>query len=359
MAAVVLLGCGVSTQSTTVQAGPEPVTVRLSPAVPSAGQPAQLTIESSGADSILFASENGLDRYSAAHGKLTAWLTGDFGDSVALNRFAVRHDGRLLDRLVKPAWITVCREGSCSRIYHEIPVSLPEENHRSVELTAGYNTVFARRSIRGGGRTDLFREALNSGIWSVQAEVSRHAWSARLQGFLGPDDRGVGLDLSRVLKRAGELSYGLAMHLDAERSEWLPERESPVLADRTVYRAGIGPSLMLRGVTASSQLGIYADGDHTLQVVSTRISINGNLTEVRLPISLSAEKTFAFGGGAIISRRREALERLTASVHLLEDVALNLGLTAHRSAWPTDQPADDLRASETLFILGAQYSLSW
>ena len=60
---------------------------------------------------------------------------------------------------------------------------------------------------------------------------------------------------------------------------------------------------MLRGVTATSQLGIYSDGadapgrEHP-------VSLNGNLTEVRLPVSLSAEKTFAFGGGAIVSRRR-------------------------------------------------------
>ena len=42
--------------------------------------------------------------------------------------------------------------------------------------------------------------------------------------------------------------------------------------------------------------GIYSDGAQTLQVVSTRISLNGNLTEVRLPVSITAEKSFAFGG---------------------------------------------------------------
>jgi hypothetical protein len=132
-----------------------------------------------------------------------------------------------------------------------------------------------------------------------------------------------------------------------------------VIADRTTWRAGIGPSLMLRGVTASSQLGIYSDGVQTLQVVSTRVRVNGDLTEVRLPVSISAEKAFAFGGGEIVSRRREALERLTASVYLVDAFALNIGVAAHRSAWPDGQPSDDLRASETLFTLGGQYTLSW
>ena len=63
-----------------------------------------------------------------------------------------------------------------------------------------------------------------------------------------------------MVKRAGELSYGIAMHVDADRSEWLPEGQSPVLADRTAWRVGLGPSVMLRGVTATSQLGIYSDG---------------------------------------------------------------------------------------------------
>ena len=144
-----------------------------------------------------------------------------------------------------------------------------------------------------------------------------------------------------------------------EVREWLPEAESPVLANRTAWRAGIGPSVMLRGVTASSQLGIYADGAQTLQIVSTRVSLNGNLTEVRLPVSLSAEKSFAFGGGAIVSRRRDALERLVASIHVVDDFAINFGLSSHRSAWPSDRPSDDFRANETLFTLGGQYTLTW
>ena len=94
-------------------------------------------------------------------------------------------------------------------------------------------------------------------------------------------------------------------------------------------------------------------------MLSTVVSLNGNLTEVRLPVSLTAEKTFAFGGGAIVSRRRDALERLMASVHVVDAFALNFGMSSPRSAWPGDQPSDDFRASETLFTLGGQYTLSW
>jgi hypothetical protein len=357
--AMVLAGCSVPVQTTRLMDGPAPVTIRLEPAVPGAGQSAELTVTSPGADSILLRSENGLDRYAGTRGELHAHLTGDFGDSIPVERYAVRWRGKLLSRLTKPAMISVCRQGTCREIYHEIPVDLPEANHRTVALTAGYDAVFARRSLVGSHSTVLFREALSSGIWSAQGEWADHGWSARLEGFAGRGEHGASLDLSRVLKRAGEVSYGISLHLDTDRSEWLPEDESPVLADRTAWRAGIGPSLMLRGVTASSQLGIYSDGVQTLQVVSTRVRINGNLTEVRLPVSLTAEKTFAFGGGAIVSRRRDALERLVASVHLVDALAVNFGLATHRSAWPNDEPGNDFRASETLFTLGGQYSVSW
>jgi hypothetical protein len=358
-AAAAIAGCGIPVQTTQIVDGPAPVTIQLEPALPTAGQSAELTVTSPKADSIVFESDNGLDRYWTTHDTLHAVIDPDFGDSIPSQQFAVRWQGTLLSRLMKPARIKVCREGACQTIYHEIPVALPEANHRTVALTAGYNTVFARRSLVGSHSTVLFREALSSGIWSAQAEWSDRRWSGRLEGYAGRGERGASIDVSRMLKRAGDLSYGVAMHLDADRSEWLPEGESPVVADRTAWRAGIGPSVMLRGVTASSQLGVYSDGAQTLQVVSTRVSLNGNLTEVRLPVSLSAEKTFAFGGGAIISRRRDALERLLASVHLVDAFALNFGLSSHRSAWPGDQPSDDFRASETLFTLGGQYTLSW
>jgi hypothetical protein len=130
-------------------------------------------------------------------------------------------------------------------------------------------------------------------------------------------------------------------------------------ANRTTYRAGIGPSVMVRGITASSQFGIYTDGVETLQIASTRLSVNGNLTSIRHPVTVTAEKTFAFGGGAIVSRRRDALERLTAAILVFDDFALNVGLSSHRISWPDDDPSEDLRASETRVILGGQYSLTW
>jgi hypothetical protein len=357
--AAAFAGCAIPSQTTRLVDGPEPVTVRLEPAVPAAGQSAELTITSPGADSIMLASENGLDRYWGTRDELRVQLSSMFGDSVPTGRYAVRWNGELLSVLEKPALITVCRQGRCRQIYHEIPVELPEANHRTVAMTAGYDAVFARRSLIGSRSTVLFREALSSGIWSAGAEWADHGWNARIQGFTGRGERGAGIDVSRVVKRAGEMSYGVALHVDADRSEWLPDGEGPVIANRTAWRAGIGPSLMLRGITASSQLGIYSDGAQTLQVVSTRISINGNLTEVRLPVSLSAEKTFAFGGGAIVSRRRDAIERLMATVHVVDDFALNLGLSTHRSAWPNHEPSSDFRATETLVTLGGRYSVTW
>jgi hypothetical protein len=87
--------------------------------------------------------------------------------------------------------------------------------------------------------------------------------------------------------------------------------------------------------------------------------VNGNLTSVRHPVTITAEKTFAFGGGAIVARRRDALERLSAAVRVFDDFALNVGLSSHRSAWPEDDPSQDLRASETRVILGGQYTVTW
>jgi hypothetical protein len=149
------------------------------------------------------------------------------------------------------------------------------------------------------------------------------------------------------------------MHAGVTQSEWLDGGASPLPTNRTMYRAGIGPSIMVKGITASSQFGIYTDGTETLQIASTRLSVNGDLTSIRHPVTLTVEKTFAFGGGAIVSRRRDALERLTAAIRVVDDFALQVGLSSHRIAWPTDNPADDLRASESRMILGGQYSLTW
>lgn len=331
----------------------------MRPDVQHLGRPAEVIIESPGADSIALQSTNGLDLYWTDGPRLKVHLDADFGDSTATDRYAGRWDGQLLPVLRKPARISACRLGHCRTVFHEFPVHLPERNERSVAITAAYSTVFARRTIIGGGRTVLFREALSSGVWSVQGELAARGWSAQVHGFLGTGEHGGSLDLSRVLKRSSGVSYGLAMHLGATHSEWLPDGQSPVIADRTAYRMSFGPSIMLRGITASSQLGIDTDGSETLQIVSTRISVNGNLTSVRHPIVVTAEKTFAFGGGAIISRRRDARERLTAGLRLFDNFAARVGVSTHRIAWPNEHPADDLRASEVLITLGGQYSVMW
>ena len=87
-----------------------------------------------------------------------------------------------------------------------------------------------------------------------------------MKGLLGSDDRGFWFDLSRVLKGGGDgMSYGLAMHAGATQSGWLDGGRSPLPGNRTVYRAGIGPSIMVKGITASTQFGIYTDGIETMQ----------------------------------------------------------------------------------------------
>jgi hypothetical protein len=286
-------------------------------------------------------------------------LGSDFGEATPASHYAPVYRGQVLHYLKRPVRISACRQGRCREFHHEIAVKLPERNERVVAVTAGWSTVFARRSIRGGsGNTVLFQDALSSGVWSLSGEWSAGRWNGRIQGFLGSDDHGAWLDLSRVLKGGGDMSYGLAMHAGVTHNDWLDEGPGQV-PNRTVYRAGLGPSIMVKGITASSQLGIYTDGMETLQIASTRLSINGNLTSVRHPVTLTAEKTFAFGGGAIVARRRDALERLTAAVRLFDDFALDVGLSSHRIAWPDDDPANDLRATETRMILGGQYSLTW
>jgi hypothetical protein len=167
------------------------------------------------------------------------------------------------------------------------------------------------------------------------------------------------VDLSRVVKQGGEVSYGMAMHVGGTRNEWLPGGSRPALADRSAYSVSVGPSIMLRGVTASSQFGFVTNGRETLQVVGTRISANGRLTSVRIPVSVTAEKTYAFGGGPIVSRRTDAVDRLSAAVHVLESLALNFGVSSQRIAWPGDRPSLDLRASEVLLTMGARYTLTW
>lgn len=356
-AAALLLGCGIPAESTRLAPAPEPVTVRLQPALPRPGQTAELVVESPGADSIVVESLNRVDRYWGRGSTLRVWLGDDFGDPALSGRYAGRRDGLLLDRLQRPARILTCRLGRCRELYHEIPLKLAERNSRTVAVTAGWSSVFARRAITGSDRTVLFKEVLSSGVWTVQGELAARGWNAQVNGFASAGEYGGGLDLSRVVKRGQGISYGVAMHLGMSHSDWLPEH--PSLTDRTVYQASVGPSVMLRGITASSQLGVATDGHETLQIVSTRISANGNLMSVRHPITVTAVKTFAFGRGPIVSRRREHVEELTAGIQLVDDFALKIGVSSTRFAWPNERPAEDLRGSETLLMLGGQYGVSW
>jgi hypothetical protein len=359
MAAAGLNGCAIPTASTRLATGPDPVELQMTPAVVYSGQRTQVVIRSPGADSIAFQSENGVDRYWSADSVLTVWLTSEFGEATPTSRFAPVRDGQVLAYLQKPVRISACRRGRCREFRHEIAVKLPERNERVVAVTAGWSSVFARRLVRGANRTVLFQDALNSGVWSLQGEWSAGKWNGRVQGFLGTDDQGAWLDLSRVLKGGEGLGYGVAMHAGVTHSDWLDMEVGRIPGNRTAYRAGIGPSVMVKGITASSQFGIYTDGVETLQIASTRLSVNGNLTAIRQPVTLTAEKTFAFGGGAIVARRRDALERLTAAIRLFDDFALNIGLSNHQIAWPEADPSEDLRASESRVILGGQYSITW
>lgn len=355
-----LQGCGVPTSTVDLTPGPEPIEFTVTPTVLQAGGSALVKVVSPAADSISIESPNGLDRYWATGPQLKARVESDFGDTLSSHQYAVRDRGKLLDLLKKPMKVVVCRKSSCREYYRELAVQLPERNERSVAITGGWSTAFTRRAVTGGDKTVLLKEALSHTLWNVQAELATGRLNARLQGFYGADERGGSLDLSREIKRVSEgLSYGLAMHLAATHAEWLPNDPGAILTKGTAYRASIGPSIMIKGLTASSQLGIYTDGRETLQEVSTFVSLNGGLTEVRNPVTITLEKTFAFGGEPMIPRRRDQLERLTLGLDLVRNFALRLGMTTHRSAWPTADRSTDLRANEVYYTIGGQYTLSW
>jgi hypothetical protein len=358
--ALTLQACGVSTSTVNLTRGPEPVEVTMTPAVVQPGGSMQVLVSSPDADSIGILSDDGKDRYWETGGALRARLQSDFGDTLPEVEYAVRQQGRLFDVLKKPMRVVVCRRNSCSEYMHELAVHLPERNERSVAITGGWSTAFTKRAVTARDKSVLLKEALNHTVWNVQAELATGGLSGRLQGFYGPDERGGSLDLSHEIKSGGEgLSYGIAMHLAATQAEWLPTDRDAVLTRGTAYRASVGPSIMIKGLTASSQLGIYTDGQETLQEVSTFVSLNGGLTDVRTPVTITLEKTFAFGGEPLIPRRRDQLERLTVGVDLVRNFALRLGMTTHRSAWPTADGASDLRASEVFYQIGGQYTISW
>jgi hypothetical protein len=354
---VALPACSAPVPSTSLAPEPAPVTIELLPSELQEGRSAALVVRAAGADSIIFESLNGVDRYWADGPELRALITSDFGDRTPKARYAFQWENHTLDRLKKPVRVAVCRRGRCTEHYHELTVRLPERNARSVALSAGWGSVFARRSVVGADRAVLLKEALTRGVWTVEGEMASGGWNVRGAGFTGGGEHGGSLDLSRVILGGDGLSYGLALHADLSQSDWLSGAAAGT--GRTAYRLGIGPSIMLKGITASSLLGIYDDGVQTLQISSTRISVNGNLTSVRHPVTITAEKTFAFGGGAIVSRRRDAVERLTAGVRVLDDFAVNVGVSSHRAAFPEAHPSDDLRAVETVITLGGQYSVTW
>jgi hypothetical protein len=358
--ALSLQACGVSTSTANLSAGPDPVEITTTPAVITPGSSVQLKVSSSSSDSISVESLNGLDRYWDTGSALSARLGSDFGDTVPVTRYAVREHGRLFDVLKKPMKVVVCRKGRCRDYYHDLAVRLPERNERSVAVTGGWSTAFTKRALTAGDKSVLLKEALNHTVWNVQAEVATGRLSGRIQGFYGVDERGGSLDLSHEIKRVGEgMSYGLALRLAATHAEWLPTERYAALNTGTAYRASFGPSIMIKGLTASSQIGIYTDGKETLQEVSTFVSLNGGLTEVRSPVTVTLEKTFAFGGEPLIPRRRDQLERLTLGLDLVRNFALRLGMTTHRSAWPTQDGLSALKANEVYYTIGGQYTLSW
>ena len=310
--ALSLQGCGISTSTVNLAGGPDPVEVTMTPASAGPGSSLQMTVESPSSDSIVVESANGLDRYWETGSTLRARIGSDFGDTDPGTRYAVRENGRLFNVLKKPMKVSACQKGRCREYYHELSVLLPERNERSVAVTGGVSTAFTKRAVTNWDKSVLLRQVLNHAIWNLQAEVATGGLSAKLQGFYGSDLRGGSLDVSHRIKDGGDgFSYGLAMRLAATDTEWLPTERNAALTNRTAYRASIGPSIMIRGLTASSQLGVYTDGRATLQELSTFVSLNGGLTEVRTPVTVSLEKTFAFGREPILPRRQDALERLT------------------------------------------------
>src|SRR5204862_7011714 len=112
--------------------------------------------------------------------------------------------------------------------------------------------------------------------------------------------------------------------------ESLPSHPATFITWAAAKWASIGASIMSQVLTASSQLVIYTDGQETLQEVSTFVSLNGGLTEVRNPVTVTLEKTFAFGGEPMIPRRSDQLERLTLGLDIVRNFALRFGMTTHR-----------------------------
>ena len=351
-------GCSVSTSSVALASGPVPVRLSTTPAIAPYGGSRQVSVTSPNADSIQLRSANGLDRYSAAGSALQVSLPGNFGDDAPQNRFALRSHGRLLNVLKQPLDVLVCRNQICRSYYHELAVQLPERNRRRIAVTGSWSTASTTRAF-GGTDLPVSRRARSRSEWNLQAEWAAGAVNARLQGFAGPDRRGASLDIAREIKRGDAVSYGLSVHLEGVQPDWPLAGGISAPSSGNAYRVSLGPAVMLKGITASSQLGIYADGRQIMQELSTFLSINGGLTEVRLPLTVTLDKTFAFGDQSILPRRQEQVERLTLAWEFLPSLALRLRIASRRSTWPTGQEASRLYANEAAYSLGAQYTVGW
>lgn len=356
-----LQGCS-SPAVTTVELADAPVPVRLrtNPAIATRAAPVQLRITTPNADSIEIRSADGFERYSGKGASLQVSLPSTFGDSTPLARYAVRRNGHLFDVFKKPMYVTVCRNRNCREYYHELAVRLPEQNRRRVAVTAGWRTALSDRAVENSGRDLVSHDPPNHSVWNLQAEFATGTVTARLQGSFSSQARAAALDLARVIRSGGDgVGYGLAVHLGGNRGEWVPVAGSNLPSGSTTYHASVGPAVMLKGVTFTTQFGLFVDGGEMLQEMSTILSFNGGFTDVRYPLSLTMERRQALGDEPVIARRRDELQRLTLGIDVVPGVALELRMSSHQSAWPSALGGHQVSLDELSYTVGAQYTLGW
>ncbi len=322
--------------------------------------PIQLSVTSPSADSIAVSSLNGLDRYSATGAVLQTSLQPDFGDSLPVMRYAARHEGRLLNVVKKPLKIEICRRHSCRSYYHELSILLPERNRRSVAVTGGWSTNFSQRAVRIPNQSPTQRAAQSASEVNLQAEVAMAGLSARLEGSLGSGARTASLDVSREIKRSSaSMAYGLAVHFGSIHADWQPTAGKAALSSGTAYRASIGPAIMLKGFTISTQIGVYGNGRGVMQELTNFVSFNGALTDIRIPLTLTLDRMVAFGDQSLAPRGREQLERLTLGWEVVSNLGLRLRMVNRRGTWSAGYPGGELRADQVDYTLGAQYTVGW
>ena len=353
-------GCSAPSATVNLAKGPTPVQLHLNPAVGRAGTTVLLGVSSPEADSIVVSSADGLDRYAAKGSVLRASLAPDFGDSLAQTRYAVRHDGRLFDVLKKPVTVLVCRQHDCQSYYHELAIQLPERNRRSVAITGGWSASFDRRAVQKTHRDPRLGGGARSRTeFNLQAEVAAAGLSARMEVAFASSERMATLDLSRALKQGTGVGYGLAFHFAAITADWHPTDGNAALGSGTAYRGSVGPAVMLKGITISSQIGLYGNGRGLMQELTTFLSFNGALTDVRIPLTVTVDRMIAFGDQSLQAEGEEQLERLTLAWEVLPDLALRLRMATRRGIWSNGQPAGELRANEVRYTVGAQYTVGW